>query len=89
MYMYTNICIYIYIYPPSGTYLFPVLYVFGYKFSSSRLERILHHVCASKPLPCTYAFGVCCVMVLPVFVTYVPESALFTVGQYNLRSHIP
>ena len=36
-----------------GTYLFLVVYAFGYKFSSSRLQRILHHVCASKPLPPT------------------------------------
>ena len=64
--MYTYIYIYICNPPPLRTYhfvcfrlkrvhtfLFPVVNAFGYKFSSSRLQRILHHVCASKPLPPT------------------------------------
>ena len=60
VYKYIRKYIYIYICnPPSGTHLFPVLYASGYKFSSSRLQRILHHVCASKPLPPTQ------VLVLP------------------------
>ena len=66
---YIHTYIYIYMQPPapsvptilcvcggqkeSHTFLFPVVYAFGYKFSSSRLQRILHHVCASKPLPPT------------------------------------
>ena len=87
--MYIRISLYIYIYAtPPPPYLpfcvfsakksphlpFPVVNAFGYKFSSSRLQRILHHVCARRNC-------VCCVMVLPVFVTYVPESALITAGR--------
>ena len=37
-------------------HLFLVVYAFGYKFTSSRLQRILHHVCASKAFA-TYAIA--------------------------------
>ena len=75
MYMYMYIYIYICTSPLSGTYLFPVLYVFGYFRHLGCKEYCTMFVPVSR---CHLRNCVCCVMVLPVFVTYVPESALFT-----------
>ena len=72
------VCVYIYIYatPPSGTYLFPVFMCLGISFRHLGCKEYCDmFVPVSR---CHLRNCVCCVMVLPVFVTYVPESALFT-----------